>query len=77
MFDLILSFFSDDNTSDIDLDSDLDHTDSLDEQHHNHSNEVRFGAGTCSRCGGAGYTTWPSSGSQEACWYCDGSGVAH
>ena len=39
--------------------------------------EVRFGAGVCSHCGGRGYTTYPSSGSQEACWYCSGSGVAH
>lgn len=35
-----------------------------------------LGAGTCSHCGGAGYTTYPSSGSQERCWYCGGSGVA-
>jgi hypothetical protein len=40
------------------------------------SSGVRFGAGTCSSCGGLGYTTWPS-GSEEACWSCNGSGVAH
>jgi DnaJ-class molecular chaperone len=39
-------------------------------------NPVKFGAGTCYRCGGKGYTTWTSSGSQEACWYCNGSGIA-
>ncbi|MGQ0594131.1 MAG: hypothetical protein ACT4QB_16235 [Gammaproteobacteria bacterium] len=38
--------------------------------------EIRFGAGTCFHCGGRGYTTYPSSGSREACWYCGGSGVA-
>lgn len=39
--------------------------------------DVRFGAGVCSHCGGRGYTTYPSSGSQTSCWYCGGSGVAH
>lgn len=38
---------------------------------------LQFGAGKCSHCGGSGYTTWPSSGTSEKCWYCDGSGVAH
>jgi hypothetical protein len=36
-----------------------------------------FRAGTCYHCGGYGYTTSPSSGSMEHCWYCNGSGVAH
>jgi len=45
---------------------------------HDHGGEaVKFGAGTCYRCGGRGYATWPSSGTEEACWYCNGSGVAH
>lgn len=38
---------------------------------------LRFRGGVCSHCGGRGYTTYPSSGSQVACWYCSGSGVAH
>jgi hypothetical protein len=38
--------------------------------------DPRFGAGTCSHCGGRGYTTYPSSGSQERCYYCNGSGVS-
>jgi hypothetical protein len=38
--------------------------------------DPRFGAGTCSHCGGRGYTTYPSSGRQERCWYCNGSGVS-
>jgi hypothetical protein len=41
-----------------------------------HNHEPHFGAGICSHCGGAGYTTYPSSGAKERCWYCDGSGVA-
>jgi hypothetical protein len=41
-----------------------------------HSDGVPFGAGTCSHCGGLGKTTWPSSGTVEACWYCGGSGIA-
>jgi hypothetical protein len=40
------------------------------------SEDVLLSAGTCSHCGGNGYSTWPSSGSQERCWYCGGSGVA-
>jgi hypothetical protein len=38
--------------------------------------DVVYRAGTCHHCGGYGYTTWPSSGSRERCWFCDGSGVA-
>ena len=29
------------------------------------SGTVKFSAGTCNHCGGKGYTTWPSSGTQE------------
>lgn len=77
MFEFLLSFFSDDNSSDFgtDLDSEIHHTDSFDETHHNHTNEVHFGAGNCSRCGGYGYTSW--KGDEAPCWYCNGSGVAH
>jgi len=40
-----------------------------------HEDKTKFSAGTCYHCGGRGYTTWPSSGSRERCWYCQGSGV--
>ena len=48
----------------------------MDKINHDKPYELQFGAGTCSHCGGLGYTTWPSSGSQERCWYCNGSGGA-
>ena len=42
---------------------------------HDPGGDLKFGAGTCGHCSGLGYTTWASSGSQERCWYCNGSGV--
>jgi hypothetical protein len=42
--------------------------------HHGH-HDVRFGAGTCSHCGGHGYTT--TGGKEAPCWFCNGTGIAH